>query len=261
MTRSSRFVRLFSGTLLLAGAALLALTPLASPRQNVLYIGNSLIASNTLPHLVFEMARSQGQRTAYTQHTPGGARLADHATHAGLRAAIRDTAWDLVVIQEQSQYSGFSDRQVERDVLPFAAQIIRDVRSHNPAARIVLYQTMAHKDGDQQNKRVVPGVGTYAGMQRRINRTYDTIAMRNGASVAPVGTAWMTFRTRHPDLELYRDDRHPNPLGSYLVACVLFAVLFERPCASTPLPEGLDLPAARAAQSVADQTVAEHRGP
>ena len=47
--------------------------------------------------------------------------------------------------------------------------------------------------------------------------------------VIPAGVAWERFQTKHSAPVLHdRDLSHPTPAGSYLAACVCFAVLFGR---------------------------------
>ena len=42
----------------------------------------------------------------------------------------------------------------------------------------------------------------------------------------PAGKAWDQVHRDHPDLDLYGPDgSHPSPAGSYLAACVCFAVI------------------------------------
>ncbi|MEO1775439.1 MAG: SGNH/GDSL hydrolase family protein [Pseudomonadota bacterium] len=229
--------------------------------RQILYIGNSLTSSNSLPETVFEMAKARGHTLLYFEHTPGGTRLSEHASSRTLSRAIEAGAWEKVVIQGQSQYSAFHDWQLERDVFPYATDIIEQIRELHPDAQIVLYQTMAHRDGDQENKDVIPEVGTYTGMQTRINSAYERLASLNSAELAPVGVAWMSFRRDFPDVELYTDDRHPNPLGSYLAACVVFTALFDMPCSGTPIPSDVNAELAGAAQKIADRTASEHSLP
>jgi hypothetical protein len=55
--------------------------------------------------------------------------------------------------------------------------------------------------------------------------------------IAPDGLAWVRVRSQRPDLNLYAgDDRHPNTLSAYLVACVFYSAIFGR---SPDRPMGL----------------------
>jgi hypothetical protein len=70
--------------------------------------------------------------------------------------------------------------------------------------------------------------------QTKLNDAYLNIAKELGALVAPAGIAWQTAFKADAKLELHSPDQsHPNPTGSYLTACVLYAVIFAES------PEGL----------------------
>ena len=52
---------------------------------------------------------------------------------------------------------------------------------------------------------------------RIIKPTSDT-------SILPVGRAFDLFQARFPNQTLFTsDNKHPNPIGSYLAACVIFS--------------------------------------
>lgn len=46
--------------------------------------------------------------------------------------------------------------------------------------------------------------------------------------IAPVGPAWSTTVKTHPELSLWQEDgSHPTERGTYLAACVFYAVVFH----------------------------------
>lgn len=207
---------------------------------DILFIGNSLTASNDLSGLVAKLAGSRNIRVNAAAHAPSGATLRQHARSAAVRRRLRERDWEFVVLQEQSQLPGLGGDQVARDVLPFARSLARTVREHNPEASLVFYMTMARRDGDRRNRHVAPELATYAGAQRRINRTYLRMAKTNRALLAPVGEVWRIVRRKRPQLSLYTDGVHPNKAGTYLTACVLFATLFQSPCSDATARAGVD---------------------
>ena len=98
--------------------------------------------------------------------------------------------------------------------------------------------------------------------------------------MAPVGLAWSRVVRERPELDLFSPDgSHPNSLGSYLAACVIYSTVTGRsaegapPKAGGPLwedpgvesPEGaailvpLDPETAAYLQRVAWETVLAHR--
>jgi hypothetical protein len=57
---------------------------------------------------------------------------------------------------------------------------------------------------------------------------YANVARELDAILAPVGLAWQRVQRLIPGLDLYHPDgRHANPIGSYLTACVFYAVVFN----------------------------------
>ena len=59
-----------------------------------------------------------------------------------------------------------------------------------------------------------------------IQKEYTDLAETIGATILPVGPAWARALEQQPDIRLYHPDgTHPSNLGSYLTACVMFAVL------------------------------------
>ena len=65
-------------------------------------------------------------------------------------------------------------------------------------------------------------------MQREITEEYSDLAKKTGAKVAPVGIAWENALKANPDLILHTEDKsHPNPVGSYLAACVFYSTFYQ----------------------------------
>jgi hypothetical protein len=112
--------------------------------------------------------------------------------------------------------------------------------------------TWGYRGGDDGN---VPN-DTFAAMQYRLGWNYRDLGEELGAIVAPVGVAWAIARERRPDLDLWRlDGQHPNERGSYLGACVFYAVLTGRDPTGNSFRAGLDAQEARFFQRVARDVV------
>ena len=60
--------------------------------------------------------------------------------------------------------------------------------------------------------------------------------------IAPIGTAWRNCKTSKPEVSLLLDDRHPTDEGTYLAACVLYDVIYQKRSAALRLDlDGPDL--------------------
>ncbi len=229
----------------------------AGPQENqtirILYIGNSLTYVNDLPGMIKILAESRGHNIVYDVYARGGRKLVQHASDPGVLKKIREQPWDFVVLQEQSQTPAFSQRQVEKEVFPYAKKLTELSKQAHPKTRIVFYMTMARKNGDPGNAHVSPELGSYKGMQQRINRSYLKMARDNQALVAPVGMAWEDVRTQRPDINLYADDVHPNMTGTYLAACVFYATFFQASPMGLPSPKNVPPGTAAFLQKMAHQ--------
>ena len=237
------------------GSAVLVPPPTlpGAPAVRVLFIGNSLTYAADLPAMVQGLARTAGRDLVYEQHTPGGRRFADHVKDAGASALLARGGWDAVVLQEQSQWPALPDERVRSEVEPAALELAARARDASPAARILLYETPAHRGGDPQ---LGPESATYEGMQERIDRTYRRLAALVDGTLVPAGEAWLLARREHPEIELYGDAVHPGRAGAYLTACVFHAVLFGRSPVGTPYTAGLPPSVAAPLQAIAWRAVA-----
>lgn len=221
----------------------------------VLFIGNSLTSANNLPRMVADIAKSHGCRMIYDSHTPGGARLAHHASNSKVLQKIKEKSWDFVVFQEQSQYPGFSKKQLSKDVFPYARRLAEAVKNANARSSVVFYMTMARRNGDPDNKNVSHELLTYEGMQKRVNWCYIEMGKNNNALIAPVGEVWGTIREEKPSLNLYADNVHPNATGTYLAACVFYVTFFGETSTGSSISAGVNRASAEYIQMVVDRIV------
>lgn len=127
----------------------------------VLFLGNSYIATNNLPHLIQQVAISMGHRMQFDTWAPGGYRLKHHASDPNTLSQIAQGNWDFVVIQEQSQLPSFPDMDVYYEVLPYVRQLDSLIHAANPCARTVFYMTWGRKNGDLGNCGFFPPLCTY----------------------------------------------------------------------------------------------------
>ena len=271
---------------------LLASCPTAragGPPLKVLFIGNSYTYVNDLPSLVVGLAEAAGGRKIVTdQYLPGGCTFQQHVKDKKAIEKIREKKWDVVVLQEHSlqpvlnresmhQYARILHEEIAKQgaktvfYLTWARQNIPQMQDGaDPAAAPgyarAMYQTCGAKAADfdawcKQHQ---------AGLAGGLNGAYFDIAGQFGAAVAPVGMAWKHALAADPHLVLHQSDKsHPNPTGSYLAACVFYAVLFDRSPVGLPgeLKKGPRLlvrvapDQAAALQNIAWQTVQEMTRP
>lgn len=209
--------------------AILAVTLKAAAQEpNVLFIGNSYTEVNNLPQMVYNVAYSMGNNMTYSSNTPGGCTFMQHCNNNSMEM-IRRGGWDIVVLQEQSQYPSFPQSQVEAEVFPYAKRLIDSIYAHNPCAEPMFYMTWGRKNGDEYNAQFFPVLRTYEGMDSMLCERYTYMANANDASLCPVGRVWRYLRTNHPEIELYQSDgSHPSMAGTYAAACAFYTMIFHR---------------------------------
>jgi hypothetical protein len=190
-------------------------------RTRVLFIGNSFTARNDVPGLVGAMASARGYRMTSKLLSIGGASLKQHFNKGLALASIASGEFDTVVLQEQSTLPVKNAARMHENVRLFDGPI------RAAGARMVLYLTWARRHSPES--------------QAAITEAYASIGRELGATVVPVGLAWERVLGEHPGIVLHdKDQSHPNLAGSYLAACVFFAVLFGEDPVGAPAPEKLD---------------------
>jgi hypothetical protein len=182
---------------------------------NVLFIGNSFTARNDLPGMLAALAKAAGLRLDHHLISVGGASLRTHWNKGDAARAIVAGGYDYVVLQEQSTLPIKNPTRFHENVRLFDGAI------RAAGAKTALYLTWA--------RRHAPDT------QRPLTDAYRTITKETGATLVPAGVAWERFLAKHDAPVLHdKDGSHPTPAGTYLAACVFFAVLFNRS------PVGLD---------------------
>lgn len=196
--------------------------------KQVLFLGNSYTAVNNLPQTLHDVAAGKGDSVSFDSYTPGGYTFQAHSADASALAKIHSCRWDYVVLQEQSQLPSFPPSQVITDVFPYAHKLDSIIRANDSCTETVFYMTWGRKNGDASNCASWPPVCTYEGMQEQLRKNYLQMSIDNHASVAPVGMAWYKARLQTPPFDLWSsDESHPSAYGTYLTACVFYAMLFN----------------------------------
>jgi hypothetical protein len=177
----------------------------------VLFVGNSYTYFWNLPQNVAAMAESRDLALVTRQSTAGGVNLGQHwRSEKGLesRALIREGGFDAVVIQDHSL------RAIAHpdSLLHYGEKFVALIREKG--ARPFVYITWARKNNPLT--------------QETITGKYMELAERIHAGIVPVGPAWEAAKKANPDIQLFDEDgSHPNPLGTYLAACVFYGVLTQ----------------------------------
>jgi hypothetical protein len=211
-----------------------------------LFVGNSLTYVNDLPGTVQRLAAATPLHAVLTVHTvmAPGATLADHWRNGETVRVLRETRPDVLVLQGQSVEPLAIPESFAQHAALFKAE------ADKVHAVTVLFSTWARPAGDSFYREPVSG-GSPSIMQARLNEAYAALALRLGATLAPVGVAFVQAQSVAPQVALLDGTQHPSLAGTYLAAAVFFRVLFHGcPVGSTYLG-GLPPPVAAALQHIA----------
>jgi len=219
-----------------------------SPAKAVLFIGNSFTYANNLPGLLVQLADSGGKKITTGMAAPGGYKLFQHASDPATKKVMEGRRWDVVVLQEQSQTPAIDN---DKNTLMYPAVRELNDRIKKAGAVPMLYLTWGRKNGD-----IEFGYSDYNSMQEALTRGYMDIAKELSIEVSPVGVAWQTVHEKRPSLELWAGDGiHPNLAGSYLAACVFYAVIYGKSPEALSFTAGLPADTAVFLQVTASETV------
>jgi len=192
-----------------------------APKLKVLFVGNSQMFYYDLPGMITLMAESAPATNARIEPGRallGGASLKRHwdagvakGTALGLLAADH---WDYVVIQEL-----FSGKEPEFE--EYATKFDEEIKK--AGSKTILFATA------NVTESYAPGYH-YPESFKTLNDMQIALGKKRGIPVAAAGYAWMKYLGPNPTdearLDLYHTDKgHPGAKGSYIYACLLYAVI------------------------------------
>lgn len=169
----------------------------------VLFVGNSWTYYHDMPKMIERLAAAdRGARPVYAvSYTRPGWDLESASGDRKLVELIGDIPWHTVVLQEQTARARSSIEERSSDTDPYVRELQSRIEARG--ARTLLYMTWPYREQSD--------LGSVLGLP-----------------VAPVGTALSEAYWRRSELTLWLEDGHPNQAGSFLAACVFYAVLTGR---------------------------------
>jgi hypothetical protein len=203
---------------------------------HVLFIGNSFTAFNGG---INEQLEGLAPWSETSLIAPGGYTLEQHWQEGAALQSIRQGGWQFVVLQEQSQTPVFDAGKFRRYARAFDMEIRRS------GAQTILLMTWERPDS------IDLGVTS-----ANLAAAYNAAGKELGAMVAPAGVAFARSLRERPELALYGQDGHPTRDGTYLAACVLYAVMFgQSPIDNTYWDATVSADTAAYLQRIAAETV------
>jgi hypothetical protein len=212
------------GALLALSLVLGAGAAAAAPRSlRVLFVGNSLTATNDLPSYVAGLADASGRKLEYRTIAVGGYSLEDHWNLGEAQKALGSRSWDVVVMQQGP--SALPESQV--NLRAWAMRFADEARSKGTRPALLTVWPESYRQE----------------ALRDVILSYRRAAGAAGAELLPAGVAWQEAWRCDRRVPLYGGDGfHPSPLGTYAAALVVYGRLFRAPL-RTPKLELVGAPA------------------
>ncbi len=186
----------------------------------VLFVGNSLTATNDLPAVVAELAGRSGRRLEYRTIVFGGYALEDHWRQGDARAALASGRWDVVVMQQGP--SALPESQA--NLREWASRFAEAARLHGVRPALLTVWPESYRRS----------------ALRDVIASYRRAAAAARAGLLPAGLAWRTAWSCEQRLGLYGPDGfHPSVLGTSSAALVVYGRLFRAPLLGAASPTGV----------------------
>jgi hypothetical protein len=185
--------------------------------KEVLFVGNSFTYFWNMPQMVEAMAKDQDVALYTDQSTVGGSNLEQHwKSEKGTttRNHLENKRWDYVILQDHSM----STIDAEKRWKEYNQKFVKLVR--DKGAQPILFSSWAYKSNPL--------------MQTKITESYQDLAEHLGTKFVPMGSVLALAREKRPDLDLFFDDKHFSPIGSYLEALVFYKFLTGKSVMSIP---------------------------
>lgn len=185
--------------------------------KRVLFVGNSFTYFYNLPQVVNAMAADQGITIETRQSTVGGSNLEQHwkgEKGTKTRDMLAQGGWDYVVFNNHSLSSLDTPESFMEYGLKFA-ELVRE-----QGGEPIFMLTWAYKSNPL--------------MQPQITAMHQKLATAANADYVPAGPLFAAARQQRPDLELFFDDKHPSPNGTYLLGLAFYHYFTGQPVADIP---------------------------
>ncbi|MGX7668455.1 T9SS type A sorting domain-containing protein [Flavobacterium pedocola] len=220
-----------------------------NPQKKILFIGNSITYFNDMPILFRDIANSKGKNVTTQMYAPGGTGFVNHVDDANVYSLFRNNVWDAVVLQPGSGESAGASWPVNTTIQR-GQKLMDSIKRYSPCAKILLYQIPYGVPSSTT-------YNTYFQVQTQIRDSITKMADNLHVPFVPAGECARMHYNAQQDLLLHGsyNDIHPNLNGSYLVACAMYAALFQEPVTGTTSYGGVPQATATYFHGIADQVV------
>lgn len=222
-------------------------------QKKVLFIGNSMTYFNDMPLLFESIANEKGKNVDVDFYAPGGTGFVNHHVDNNVYSLFQNNVWDMVILQPGTSESAGVSWPVNTTAAR-GNQMQDSIKKYSPCAKIFLYQIPYG----------VPSSDTYATYFQVQTKIKDSISKLADSMHVPFVAAGECARQHYlaqQDLLLHNsyNDVHPNLNGSYLVACAMYAAIFQEPVSNTVFNGGVTPVNASYFQNIADNIILNNK--
>ena len=184
---------------------------IAQKKERLLMVGNSFTFYYNLPMTIEQLAIDKGLCWEVHQSTASGATLKHHwkgEKQLKTKRRIKRRKYDHIIFQEHSTNPLKAIDTTQKYLNKLVERSSRNATKY-------LYATWCYPSVFNEEYPPVSSL--------KIEKALASIQPSNTV-ILPVGRAFDLFHSRYQDQTLFTsDDKHPNPVGSYLAACVIFS--------------------------------------
>ncbi|WP_027386386.1 SGNH/GDSL hydrolase family protein [Chryseobacterium gregarium] len=251
---------------------------------NVLFIGNSLTYFHDMPQTVQKMLNETNPNIKIDQSTFPGQSLSGHLseiitsrTENGINTRPKEPGeitetekkiaakrWDVVILQTGGVGILIPENR-EMKVNKAIAAIRKLV--NNPKCEFILFSTWPSKnqypqqycypssmidESIKKDKCCSPVLENLTQEARVINESYELVAKENDLIKSDNGSKFFEILTRHPEVELYEDESHPNIYGAFLNACIFYKMLTGKKASDLKYIGAIDPKTAELLKNISD---------
>ena len=193
----------------------------------ILFIGSSYFNFNDLPNLFKNFSRQSGKEMLIYRQITNGLFLEDHAKSNSTDARIKEQDWDFVVLQGVGSMAAYPEILTSHPIFPSLKILSDKILANCETSKIIFCMPWAFEDGMTWKQGWDDDFDT---MQAKIYANTIRYSDEIGYAIAPVGWAWSKILSEknYPLHYLHMSDwNHPNEKGTYLMACVLYATIYQ----------------------------------
>jgi hypothetical protein len=183
----------------------------------ILFLGNSHTAVTEIPTTVARILNQRQSHKKVMAHYLSGAFLDVFLEGSRTEQIIKQVKWDIVVLQGQ-KISSSGKYIYSTDAAEKLSLLAKE-----SGAQVILFCEWGRFMSALEND---PGK---IGETQRIQKIYQQIADKTGATIAPVGLVWETAKQKSPTWHLHASDgNHANDRGGFLTSLVMQEVIAHK---------------------------------